>query len=223
MRFFASLFLLIAFVVNGFAQQTVRSVVVEESGQSIPGAHGVIENTYFGTVANRSGAFVLYIPDSLQGRNLTITSIGFKKKSISIASIRSKIVLEEDLVILNAVEIIPRDYAREAVLNAIAAIPNNYPNQEERLSGFIREITYDQENGLDQPYYIAETVVESIKKPYVKKHTAGDVTIIEGRNFQGEGLDTLQTGIYAGSHHVHRFDAVARREACLGKPDKYIF
>ena len=112
-----------------------------------------------------------------------------------------------------------RDYARELVEKAIKAIPNNYPTTSEQHTGFLRETT-TRENK-EKPIYIAEAVVEAIKEDYRKKNRSGDVRLVEFRKYEGDALDSLNFRIYAGSHHIHRFDIVTRKDAFLSKPDNY--
>ncbi|WP_026753429.1 hypothetical protein [Sediminibacter sp. Hel_I_10] len=72
-----------------------------------------------------------------------------------------------------------------------------------------------------KPIYINEAVIDAIKEDYTKRNRSGDVKLMELRKYQSEALDSLDFRIYAGSHHIHRFDIVARREAFLSNPEAY--
>ena len=64
-------------------------------------------------------------------------------------------------------------------------------------------------------------MTEAIKKPYNKQHKRGDVKLIEFRKYESSQLDSLSTRIYAGGHHIHRFDLVASRDAFLKSPNNF--
>ncbi|MFY0599693.1 MAG: carboxypeptidase-like regulatory domain-containing protein [Cyclobacteriaceae bacterium] len=204
------------------AQITVSGKIVNKEQNPIPFTHIRIEGTSSGTVTNANGIFQLTCnschTDSLE---VIISAIGYKTKRISLSKRDHKIVLEENVLKLKEVSVIPRDYALELIENVIKSIPNNYPAQDERHTGFLREKTTWE--GSKNPIYVAESVIEAVKTPYLNKNTHGHIKLNESRKYESTQLDTLPTKIIAGSHHVHRFDVVARREEFLSHPDRFTF
>ena len=204
-----------------FAQTMLSGTVQDESNNPIPGAH-IFINESAGTVTNSNGEFRLGLPEKTSGDQLIqITCIGFKPKKVALSELSFPIILIEDLSLLDEVTILPRDYGKELIVNAIQAIPNNYPQLEERHRGFIREIARWDENL--PPIYVAESVIEAVKSSYAKPNRSGLVKVLEHRKYESNQIDSLFIRIYAGGHHIHRFDIVARREAFLNNPDKFEF
>lgn len=217
-----SLFLLFSFQC-ALAQTAVTGKIIDVNDDPVAFATIRLGTTNVGTVSNASGKFQLVLNNPSDDSRLVISSIGYQTATIKITEGFQTIVLQEDINQLNQIVIIAdnsRDYAKELIEKAIKAIPQNYPNRSERHTGFLREsTTWDQND--QEPIYIAEAVVKSIKEDYRKRNRSGDVELIEFRKYKSTEVDSLHTRIYAGSHHIHRFDMVARREAFLSKPDNY--
>jgi len=201
------------------AQSIISGKIVDSNNAPIPFAHIRVENTNVGTISNDIGVFKLVVHIENKDKLLIISSLGYKTEKITLADEYQTITLTEDVTQLNEVVIVSKDYAKELVENAIKAIPNNYPIVDERHTGFFRETTtWENEK---EPIFINEAVIEAIKEDYTKRNKSGDVKLVELRKYEGEELDSLDFRIYAGSHHIHRFDIVARREAFLSNPKAY--
>lgn len=213
--------LFVLFCQFSIAQTTVSGKIIDQSNKSIPYAHIRIENTNIGTISNENGNFKLTTRIDTKNNVLIISSLGFETKRISVKKDYQIITLFEDVTQLSEIVIVAKDYdyAKELIKKAINAIPDNYPKIEERHTGFFREVTTWESE--EDPIYIAEAVIEAIKKDYSKQRGSGDVTLKEYRKYEGKALDTLSGRIYAGSHHIHRFDLVARRQGFLKNPDRY--
>ena len=201
------------------AQSITSGKIVDSNNRPISFAHIIIENTNKGTIANGDGEFKLFVSQEYLNKRLIISSIGYKTKKVALSNNYQTIVLIEDITQLKEVVILSEDYAKDLVKKAINAIPNNYPTISERHTGFFRETT--TRNNEEKPIYIAEAVIEAIKKDYTKRKRSGDVKLLEFRKYESTMVDSLPTKFYAGSHHIHRFDMVARREAFLSNPDAY--
>ena len=200
----------------------IRGNIVDKNDAPLSFAHLHFESTYIGTVSNENGDFEIACTLETSKKPLVISLMGYETKKKILSKGFNKIILNEDITQLQTVTLFSRNYARELIENAIKAIPNNYSNKKERHRGFFREITsWDQDT--EKPIYIAEAVLESIKKPYDKKQRSGDVKLIELRKYEGNLLDSLRTRIRAGTHHLHRFDMVQRREGVLANPARYTY
>ncbi len=200
----------------------VQGRIVDEGNNALPLVHLRFEGTRIGTVSNNNGEFKIVCALETIGKRLIVSSMGYVTKKMILSEGFNKIILTEDITQLQAITLFSRDYGRELVESAIRAIPNNYSREKERHRGFFREITSWDKNP-DRPIYIAEAVLESIKKPYDKKQRSGDVKLIELRKYEGNLLDSLYTRIKAGTHHLHRFDVVQRREGALANPAGYTY
>lgn len=206
------------------SQSSFSGRIIDIDDKPIPFAHIRLENSNIGTISNNNGVFKLAVIIKDENKRLIITSIGYETKKVKLTDEFQTITLNEDITQLTEVVVVARgnsiDYAKELIKKAIKAIPENYPTVRERHTGFFRETTTWEENET-KPIYIAEAVVESVKENYKKKHRAGDVKLVEFRKYKSNALDSMNFRIYAGSHHIHRFDIVARREAFLSNPDGY--
>ena len=201
------------------AQSIISGKIVDPNNEPISFAHIRLENTNIGTISNDIGLFKLVVNIENKNNRLIISSLGYKTEKITLSDEYQTITLTEDVTQLNEVVIVSKDYAKELIEKAINAIPNNYPTSDERHTGFFRETTtWENEK---QPIYINEAVIDAIKEDYTKRNRSGDVKLMELRKYQSEALDSLDFRIYAGSHHIHRFDIVARREAFLSNPEAY--
>ena len=214
--------LLFVEIVSG-QSTTINGSVKDDSGEPIPFAHIRIAGTYSGTLTNLEGEFRLPISNPANTQ-LLVSCVGFISQTTDITpDIKLEIVLKEDLITLQEVIIVPKDYARELVLAAIESIPKNYPTSEEMIEGFIRE-TLSRDSLGDSLHYISEAQTESAKTSYTKSKTQGDVKLIKGRKLDID-TDDLGIRVYAGAHLPHRFDFVMRREGPLNpkRLDKYIY
>jgi len=193
------------------------SLTDAKTGAEIPFAHIYVKNSRQGTIANQEGRFQLYLYKA-DTTVLVISTIGYQKMEIPLNNYIDdyKIQLKEDLIKLAEVVILSRDYAKELVQKSIQAIPNNYPTEPERLTGFIREIL-SKDSLKNDPYYISEAEIEVSKSDYKKSSETGDVSIIKGRKFISTDMDSVSFRIYAGAHLPHRFDMVKARSAVLNE------
>ena len=217
--FFFMLIAHLAFTQSG----RVTGLVTDESGEAIPFAHVRIKSTYSGTLTNINGRFQLNIPN-INETQLFISCVGFESKTVDVPTNGMlKISLREDLIELGEVVVVPKDYARELVRDAIQKIPDNYPLQNEIMTGFIRE-TLSKDSLADSLYYISEAQTEASKSPYDRASSSDEVKIIKGRKLDVD-TDNLAVRIYAGAHLQNRFDMVLKREGPLnsGKMKNFIY
>jgi hypothetical protein len=209
-----------------FSQIHISGQVQNQKKSPIPYAHITISNSGYGTTANSEGKFNLNLPDTLLEEHLKVTCIGYLPLTISIRQIQSPHIftLKESEIELNAVTIYSVDYARELVLAAIKNIPNNYPQQPEMLTAFIRFSVYE-DSTLNTPYYVNETLLVAEKEPYdhAMGMKDGTIKILENRKFEFQNIDSLDTRFYGETHIPHWGDLIARRAGPLSHPKHYEF
>lgn len=90
----------------GLAQTKIGGVVLDKTGQPIPYANVVFQNTTIGTITDENGKFELESSDSHS--SAVFSFIGFKelvKPLLKATELDLKIVLEEEAATLNAVQI----------------------------------------------------------------------------------------------------------------------
>lgn len=71
-----------AFSFVSFAQTTVRGVVSDETGNPVPGAGIIVQNTHTGTTSDINGHFSLTVPKG--GKVLEFSSLGYSTKEVDI-------------------------------------------------------------------------------------------------------------------------------------------
>lgn len=194
------------------AQTTLESQILDSSGDPIPFAHIYHEQTRSGTISNVDGFFILNIPTEDLDSKVKVSSIGFTERVLTLNDIKQtrQIVLKDWIGQLETVTITPKNYELELFEKALDRIPNNYPDRE-MSQGFVKEQLYFL-GRKDNPIYIAEATIESIKENYENKQPEkGEVKLLKGRKFQSPQMDSLNLSIYAGIFAPFRFDKVYTR------------
>lgn len=209
---------------SGFTQITIESQILDSEGAPIPFAHVYHEQTRSGTISNLKGFFILNIPTDDQESLVKISSIGFQDNILTLKEVKRKnqIILKEWVGQLKTVTITPKNYELELFEKALDQIPNNYPDRE-MSEGFLKEQVHFEGRD-DNPIYIAEATIESIKDSYEKRRSDnGDVKLLKGRKYRSPQMDSLNFSIYAGLFAPFRFDKVYTRSYMFsGKNlDKY--
>ena len=88
------LYIITLFLGSLFAQEelTINGLIIDSSNQKpLPGANIYIEDSDFGTVSNKSGAFSLSV-DNLKKGEIKISMIGFKDTTlfVNLKNIKNK-------------------------------------------------------------------------------------------------------------------------------------
>ena len=136
----------------GFAQkQTVRGVVVDESGQSVIGASVSQKGVSNGTVTDMDGAFSLEVP---QGATITVSYLGFSTEEVVVRDNKPlSITMKENVQKLNEVVVI--GYGTRTVKDITGAIDavksaniENRPvgNAMQALQGLAPNLIIQQKN-----------------------------------------------------------------------------
>lgn len=154
-----ALLLISAFILNtGLNAQTsevvVRGVVVDNSGQPLPGASIVVEGTTTGTTSDMNGAFTITSP---AGKNVIVSFIGYKTQTIAATSAENlKVALQEDFVTLEEAVVVAVGYGKmrkSDLTGAIASVSANDMKQgvvtssEQLLQGKVAGLTVVQGSG----------------------------------------------------------------------------
>jgi hypothetical protein len=211
--FFAFLFL----PAPGFSQQLFFGNIIDEaSDKPIPYAHILIDGTNSGTVSNEQGRFKLvYATNNANELTVRVSCIGYKTTLAKLSAAQNNsIVLKAEEAVLQEVVVRAHDYARELVQKAVAGIAENYVNQPEMISGFVRNGAY-QDAGNLVPYYLIEAVIEAEKGSYVEETESGHVKVEQARKYENEALDSLDVRFFGGQSVAHWGDLVSSRRGPL--------
>lgn len=167
----------------------------------------------YGTISNNEGYFRLAIPEKCKDKKLKISYIGYKSFELKIAELAGKgakkYCMEEDLIALAAITIIPTNTLLSMLTEAYKKIPENYPDFPTRFQGFYRE-------GLkmkDGPFLeFSEAILNGYKTSYSVK-TMGQISIEKSRKNIFSGRDTINlVKFYGGAFIPHRLDIVHSRK-----------
>ncbi len=189
-------------------------IVDNETNEPLPFAHIVLQGSTYGTIANSEGRFSLPIDHGVEVV-LEISIVGYQKRIYNIGIltedkyIESKHASHEKL--LKEVVVKPKNYEQKLLKAAINKIPDNYPDQEEVLRFFARNIG----RAKDAPYYVIEFTGLAEKKPYTSASSSGNVQVLESQKVEFQALDSLGIRFFSGGHIAHWTDYVAMRAAVL--------
>ena len=109
-------------VTTAFAQtRTVKGTVIDETGESIPGANVVISGTTKGTSTNADGVFSIDVP---QNGALEISYMGYIRQKISVGNQQNlNIQMQPDISMLDEVVVVGYGTQRKATLTgAVSSI-----------------------------------------------------------------------------------------------------
>lgn len=205
-------FLFFLFAHYCFAQNHYYGTLVDDqSGQSIPFGHFSHEGNK-GFISDDSGQFELYV--TAETIQIQISAIGYQNHTFLLKPSKENIVrLKSKTENLQEVILDYVDPAKELIRNVVAAIPKNYPTQQEQIYGTYREHAY-WDSLRTKPIYKAETLTKADKFSYAKKEIDGNIQILEHK-LDAIDMDLVEIRIYGGIHDVHYDDFVLGRHSPL--------
>ncbi len=192
------------------------SGVVKDAKTKNPVAYAAIYVTEagVGTVANVEGYFTLKLEKPVKAKVFTISHIGFQTVTLDIEENTGKsrdFLLAPQMVNLPEVVVRPKD-ARELVRSAIFKIPDNYPAQGQRLTGFYRETIKRRRDFVA----VAEAVVDVAQSPYSLFPGSDRVKILQARKGGDvKRMDTLLVKLQGGPHVSMMLDVVKTQDVIL--------
>ena len=187
------------------------TLVDDQSGQHIPFGHFSYEGNK-GFISDDAGQFGLY--SNAETIQIQISAIGYQNHTFLLKPSEKNIVrLSSKTENLQEVILDYVDPAKELIRNVVAAIPKNYPTQQEQIYGIYREHAY-WDSLQTKPIYKAENLTKADKFSYAKKETDGNVHILEHK-LDVINMDSVEIRVYGGIHHVHYDDFVLGRHGPL--------
>ena len=204
---------------NGDQQNfiTLRGKVVDsQSGSPLVFATVAVAETNVAIVTNIDGEFTLKVAEPDASKNLEVTFLGYKNKSIPISQLKdggSKNVISMEVAPIPIKEIVVRPLDPERIVGtAIDRIVRNYENAPNLMTAFYRETIRKNRTYVS----IGEAVVEIFKAPYNSDLRYDGARLYKGRKSSDvEKMDTLLFKLQGGPVSVLQLDIAKNTEAVL--------
>lgn len=177
------------------------------TGKPLPYASIGIMDTYFGTISNEDGTFILRLPDTLQQPIIVASYIGYMNQYMPV-SVRTDASLEIRMNknIISLQEVIIRYQDPVGLLrSSIEKIPENYLDVPSGMQAYYREkVTKDEKYML-----FSEAVVEIAKPPYKSSLAPERSRLLKGRKLTNIAVeDTVVFKISAGVNSMLQLDII---------------
>ncbi|MDO9580758.1 MAG: carboxypeptidase-like regulatory domain-containing protein [Bacteroidales bacterium] len=196
---------------------TLKGKIVDsESGTPLVFATVAVKETNVAIVTNIDGEFTLKISDMSTSKNLEITYLGYKNKTIPISDMRENgyknvISMEPAPIPIKEIVVKPLD-PEEIVIKAIGRISKNYESVPNLMTAFYRETIRKNRTYVS----IGEAVVEIFKAPYANDVRYDGAKLYKGRkSFDVEKMDTVLFKLQGGPVSVLQLDLAKNTETIL--------
>ena len=182
-----------------------------ESNEAISFAHFKY-NLNKGFISNDKGVFEIFeLSDSI---TINVSAVGYQSLSKTIKHNKNiSLYLKPITVYLDEVSVLYTNPEKKILEKVIDNIPENYPNNLEKLFGKVNESVFHDSLNI-KPIYRAESNVKVDKFSYSSKRSWGNVEIIDS-SINIIDPDSLRVKFYAGVHSVHSYDFVMKRSGPL--------
>ena len=148
------------------AWQEIKGRILDnDTNDALEQATITLKGTNRSTVSNKEGKFSLKIPKSLEGQQLVVQAIGYKKTEIAVAQYAGKplkIFLENNTITLDGANIVAYTDAADLVKRVFKNRQQNYLNDKTVMTAFYRETIKKRSKNAS----LAEAVVNIYKQPY---------------------------------------------------------
>ena len=196
---------------------TIKGKVVDvETGTPLVFANVAVKESNVAIVTNIDGEFTLKIGEPVTAKNLEISYIGYKNKTVLISDLKDNgyknvISLESAPIPIKEIIVKPMDPV-DIVLKAINYIPKNYESEPNLMTAFYRETIRKNRTYVS----IGEAVVEIFKAPYNSDVRFDGARIYKGRKSSDvEKMDTVLFKLQGGPVSVLQLDIAKNTEAVL--------
>lgn len=195
---------------------TIRGKVVDaESGTPLVFATVAVKESNVAIVTNIDGEFTLKIAKASAPKNLEVSFLGFKNKTIAISDLKeggkNVISMEAAPIPIREIVVKPLD-PNTIVSKAIDRIPKNYESVPNLMTAFYRETIRKNRTYVS----IGEAVVEIFKAPYANDVRFDGARIYKGRKSSDvQKMDTVLFKLQGGPVTVLQLDIAKNSEAVL--------
>ncbi len=198
---------------------TIRGKVVDsETRNPLVFATVAVKESNVAIVTNIDGEFVLKIGETSNSKNLEISFLGYKNKTIPISDLKDNggknvIELESAPIPIKEIIVKPLD-PYDIVKKAIESISRNYESEANLMTSFYRETIRKNRTYVS----IGEAVVEIFKAPYGNDARFDGARIYKGRKSSDvQKMDTVLFKLQGGPVSVLQLDIAKNTEAILTK------
>lgn len=202
---------------------TIKGTVINENtSEFIPFVNIAISGTFYGTVSNRSGQFILQLPQPLKDKTITFSCIGFETFELqnTVENTSQIIKLKPLDYQVDEITVMPDSSLRSLILMAYEKIPENYPNYNTYSKGFYRS-AMKKING--EYLTLVEAMLDVFKTSYKTKNS-GQIKINKSRKYIAPGMDSINNVLFYGGHFIpHSTDIVKKRQPIIKASDNYIY
>jgi hypothetical protein len=201
-------------------QQTLLTfkgkVIDAETGNPLVFASVAVKETNVATVTNIDGEFLIKITETQTSKNLEVTFLGYKNKTVPLTDLREdgyKNVISMTSAPIPIKEIIVKPIDPEVIVrNAIGRIGRNFTNEPNLMTAFYRETIRKNRTYVS----IGEAVVEIFKAPYSNDLRFDGARIYKGRKGSDvEKMDTVLFKLQGGPVTVLQLDIAKNTQDIL--------
>jgi hypothetical protein len=196
---------------------TIKGKVVDaETGTALVFATVAVKESNVAIVTNIDGEFTLKIGETVTSKNLEVSFLGYKNKTILISDMRDNgyknvISMESAPIPIKEIVVRPLDPV-DIVQKAIGRIGKNYESQPNLMTAFYRETIRKNRTYVS----IGEAVVEIFKAPYANDVRFDGTRIYKGRKSTDvEKMDTVLFKLQGGPVTVLQLDIAKNTESVL--------
>ena len=191
-------------------------VIDAQSGAPLVFASVAVVETNVAIITNIDGEFTLKITESESSKNIEVSYLGYKNKTVTINQLKdggSKNVISLELAPIPIKEVIVRPLDPVGIVGtAIDRISKNYESAPNLMTAFYRETIRKNRTYVS----IGEAVVEIFKAPYNSDMRFDGARIYKGRKSSDvERMDTLLFKLQGGPVSVLQLDIAKNTEAVL--------
>jgi hypothetical protein len=196
---------------------TIKGKVVDaENGTPLVFATVAVKESNVAIVTNIDGEFTLKIGEPVTAKNLEVSFLGYKNKTIPLSDMRDNgyknvISLETAPIPIKEIVVKPLDPI-DIVEKAIGRIGKNYASEPNLMTAFYRETIRKNRTYVS----IGEAVVEIFKAPYANDVRFDGTRIYKGRKSSDvEKMDTVLFKLQGGPVSVMQLDIAKNTESIL--------
>ncbi len=196
---------------------TIKGKVIDaENGTPLVFATVAVKESNVAIVTNIDGEFTLKIGEPVTAKNLEVSFLGYKNKTILISDMRDNgyknvISLETAPIPIKEIVVKPLDPI-DIVEKAIGRIGKNYSTEPNLMTAFYRETIRKNRTYVS----IGEAVVEIFKAPYANDVRFDGTRIYKGRKSSDvEKMDTVLFKLQGGPVSVMQLDIAKNTESIL--------
>lgn len=198
------------YTISGIVKNKTSKKAIEHVNVSAIG-------TNIGTITNEDGEFTLKINNSLNVKEIRLSSIGYYNTLISItksSKTGETYFMTPESFLLSEVQVFSWRNPRDLVKTAIDKIGDNYAMQPNMLTGFYRETIQKRRKYIN----ISEAVIEVYKGGYDLSVDKDQVKILKGRKLiSPKTSDTLSVKFLGGPNMSVFLDIVKNPDILLDK------